>query len=313
MRVLVTGASGFIGGRLCARLRRDGVEVRAALRRPAAVPGAECVAVGEVGPATDWRPALRGVDVVVHLAGRAHVMREEAADPLAEYRRVNVEGTRRLAQQAAEAGVRRVVFVSSIKVNGEATPPGAAFRAEDDPAPRDPYGVSKREAEEALAGVPGIQTVTVRPPLVYGPGVRANFRRLMQAVARGVPLPLGAVRNRRSLVYVDNLADALAVCATHPEAAGQVFLVSDGPALSTAELVRGVARALGRPARLLPVPAAALRAAGRLAGVRGAVERLCGSLVVDDGPIRRRLGWTPPHAVEAALAATARAFREERG
>jgi nucleoside-diphosphate-sugar epimerase len=314
-RVLVTGATGFVGRHLCAALAARGVGVRAAVRgRPEVpVPGAaEVVEVGDIGPATAWGAALDGVDAVIHLAARVHVMSDDSADPLSEYRRVNTAGTERLARQAAAAGVRRMVLASSVKVNGEETAPGAAFGASDVPAPADPYGVSKHEAEEALFSVAGIEGVVVRPPLVYGPGVRANFLALVRAVDRGVPLPLGRISNRRSLVYAGNLADALALCAAHPAAAGRTYLVSDGEPLSTPGLVRALARALGRPARLLPVPPAALRAAGALAGRRAAVARLCGSLVVDDAPLRAELGWAPPLGVDAGLAETVRAYREGR-
>jgi nucleoside-diphosphate-sugar epimerase len=315
MRVLVTGAGGFVGRVLCARLAERGHTVRAAVRAPGGAPAgvAEVAVVGEIGPATEWGEALRGVDAVIHLAARVHVMDDRATDPLAEYRRTNVGGTERLARQAAEHGVRRLVFASSIKVLGEATH-GAPFREETTPAPADPYGVSKREAEAALRAVEAtgaLEVCVVRPPLVYGPGVKANFARLMGAVARGVPLPLGALRNRRSLVYVGNLADALVECAAHPAAAGETFLVADEPALTPAELVRAIAGALGRPARLLPVAAALLRAVGRATGRTGAVDRLAGSLEVDSGRIRRVLRWTPPFTTAQGLAETARWFRGE--
>lgn len=315
MRVLVTGAGGFVGRVLCARLAERGHTVRAAVRAAGRAPAgvAEVAVVGEIGPATEWAEALRGVDAVIHLAARVHVMDDRAGDPLAEYRRTNLQGTERLARQAAEHGLRRLVFASSIKVLGEATH-GAPFTEETAPAPADPYGVSKREAEEALRTVEAqgaLEVCVVRPPLVYGPGVKANFARLMGAVARGVPLPLGALRNRRSLVYVGNLADALVECATHPAAAGETFLVADEPALTPAELVRAIAGALGRPARLLPVPGALLRAVGRATGRTAAVDRLAGSLEVDSGRIRRALGWTPPFTTAQGLAETARWFRGE--
>jgi nucleoside-diphosphate-sugar epimerase len=310
MKVLVTGAAGFVGRHLCARLRDGGATVHEAVRRVDGAARSGVIAVGDIGPGTEWGPALEGVDAVVHLAARVHLMSDAAADPLAEYRRVNVEGTLRLARQAAAAGVRRLVFASSVKVNGEGTPPGTAFREADPPAPADPYGVSKHEAEQGLAATAGIETAVVRPPLVYGPGVGANFLRLMRAVHRGVPLPLGAVDNRRSLVYVENLADVLALCASHPAAAGGTFLASDGPPLSTPALVRALGRALGRRPRLVPVPPALLRGAASLVGRGPAVERLCGSLVVDDSRVRAALGWRPPFGAEAGLARTARAYLE---
>lgn len=260
------------------------------------------VAAGELGPETDWREALVGVDVVVHLAARVHQMRDQEADPLAEFRRVNVEGTRRLAEQAAASGLKRFIFVSSIKVNGEGTAPGQAYCETDMPAPADPYGISKREAEEALREVgarTGLEVVILRPPLMVGRGVKGNLASLAGAIRRGWPLPFGAItENLRSLLDVRNLADAIVVCGEHSRAAGEVFLVSDGVPVSTAELARQIGKAVGRSPRLLPVPVALLRIAGRATGKKAAVERLTGSLLIDDSKIRRLLAWAPkfgPH------------------
>jgi nucleoside-diphosphate-sugar epimerase len=316
-RVLVTGAGGFVGTRLCAALRASGCTVRRAVRTPGASPadaGVEEVRVGEIDGATRWDAALDGVDGVVHLAARVHQMGAGEAGLLAEYRRVNAEGTAALARAAAAAGVRRMVFVSSVKVNGEATH-GTPFRPDDAPAPADPYGVSKWEGEQALwetARATPLEGVVVRPPLVYGPGVRANFLQLLRAVDRGLPIPLGSVRNRRSLVYVGNLADLLVVALRHPAAAGHTLLAADGPPLSTPELVRAIAAALGRPARLLPAPPAALRLAGRLLGRSAAVDRLCGDLAVDETAAIRLLGWSPPYTTAQGLAATAEWLRGAR-
>lgn len=298
MRILVTGAGGFVGSALVPALRGQGDEVTEAGRRN----------VGELGPDTDWRPALGGVETVIHLANRAHVMREEVADPLPLFRQVNVEGSVRLAEQAAAAGVRRLVFVSSIKVNGEATRPGRPFTAADVPAPLDAYGLSKWEAEKALAAVAantGLELVVVRPPLIYGPGVKGNLRSLMNVVRRGLPLPLGAVDNRRSLVGLGNLCDLLSLCARSPEAVGRTFLARDGEDLSTPDLIRRMGRAVGRPARLLPVSPALLRLAGVLTGRGAAVGRLLGSLEIDDAETRAVLGWVPPFGVDDGLAAMA--------
>lgn len=320
MRVLVTGANGFVGAAAVRRLQQgDACEVRRALRRtsqavPSTSAAADTVAVGDIDGGTDWRAALEGVDVVVHTAARVHMMHETEADPLAAFRRVNAEGSVNLARQAAQAKVRRLVFISSVKVNGEATLPGQPFRPQD-PArrPDDPYGISKFEAEQGLrevAAATGLEVVVIRPVLVYGPGVRANFESMMKWVARGVPLPLGAIRtNRRSLVGIDNLADLIACCVTHPAAAGQVFFAADGEDVSTTELLTRVGAALGKPARLLPVPPALLQAGARLTGLGALAQRLCGSLQVDIDANARLLGWGPSVSLDAGLKQTAGAFR----
>lgn len=305
MKILVTGASGFVGGPVCRRLLADGHHVVAAVRRDDAfLPlDVEARRVDALGPDTDWRAALKGCDAVIHLAARAHVMRDRAADPLALFRAVNRDGAVRLAEQAVAAGVGRFVFVSSIKVNGEVTPADRPFQADDKPAPVDAYGLSKAEAEAALAGIAartGLSLAVVRPPLVHGPGAKGNLAALMGVLARGIPLPLGAIANRRSLVGVDNLAEALAFLAAR-EAQGR-FLVRDGEDVSTPELIRRLARLLGRPACLPPVPVALLRLAGALTGKSAAVARLTGSLVVDDGPLRA-LGWRPVRSLDEGLAA----------
>lgn len=266
---------------------------------------AECCFVEDISAATDWSGAFAGVAVVVHLAARVHVMWDVVEDPLTAFREVNVAGTRRLAEQAVALGARRMVFVSSVKVNGENTPPGAVFSWNDIPAPQDPYGLSKWEAEQAMWKVAkrtGLEVVVVRPPLVYGPGVKGNFARLLQGVRRGVPLPFGLVENRRSLVGLDNLVDLLIRCVGHPQAAGQTFLVSDGKDLSTPELIRSMARVVGRPARLVPFPPGMMLAAARLLGRAAEVERLIGSLQVDIGHTCQTLDWTPPVSVDDGLA-----------
>lgn len=306
-RVLVTGANGFIGQALSAHLSRLGHEVRGAVRRnpgPGQHLASQLHALGDMNECTDWGAVLSGVSSVVHLAARVHLMRDTADDPLAEFRRVNVALTINLAQQAATAGVRRFVFVSSVKVNGEATPVGQPFTEDDEPHPLDPYGVSKLEAEQALIELSqstGMEVVIIRPVLVYGPGVKANFHTMMRWVVKGVPLPLGALSNQRSLVAIDNLVDLIATCLHHPAAANQVFLVSDGEDLTVTALLQRTAVAFGSPARLLPVPMSVLRMAGRLLGREAIVQRLCDTLQVDISKARRLLGWEPPVSVDAAL------------
>lgn len=299
--VAVTGSRGFIGREVVAELRRRGRPVRPLVR--AGATGDE-FAAGDMDEATDWRPGLQGVGCVVHAAARVHVMRDEASDPLAAFRLVNVAGTRRLAEQAAAAGVRRFVFLSTLKVNGETTPAGRPFTAHDQPAPSDAYGLSKWEAESALAEVSrqsGLEVVVVRPPLVYGPGAKGNFARLLGWVRQGVPLPFASVANQRSLVALGNLVDLLVATLDHPGAAGQTFLVSDGHDLSTPELIRRLAAAMHRSARLLPCPPVLLRAGARLAGRGAEVERLVGSLQADISRTRQILDWTPPVNVDEGL------------
>jgi nucleoside-diphosphate-sugar epimerase len=314
--IVVTGGTGFVGSRLIGRLTADGLPVTATVRRSNQMltGGVVPVVVGDLSPQTDWSGALRGARVVVHTAARVHVMRDSASDPLAEYRRANVEGALNLARQAARAGVQRFVFVSSVKVNGELTAPGVRFAADDVPVPQDPYGVSKLEAETGLQIVSrasGMQYVIVRPPLVYGPGVRANFLAMMRWLRRRVPLPLGAIHNQRSLVALDNLVDVLVACVSHPAAANQTFLVSDGQDLSTTELLRRLGAALGTPARLLPVPSALLTGMASLLGQRGMAQRLCGSLQVDINKTRQLLGWSPPITVDEGLRQAAEGFLRE--
>jgi UDP-glucose 4-epimerase len=307
--VLVTGANGFVGSALLREMRRRGIEGRAAAR--CEVPGWPTFRVGNIDGSTSWSGALQGCDAVVHLAARVHVMDDRAADPLAEFRKVNVDGTENLARQAVQAGVRRFIYVSSIKVNGERTRSGHPFTADDQVEPTDAYGQSKAEAEarlQALARETGLEVVIIRPVLVYGPGVKANFLSMMRWLKAGLPLPLGAIDNARSLVAVDNLVDLILVCLVHPAAANQVLLASDGEDLSTPELLRRTAAALGTKARLLPVPAWLLQAAASLAGKSAAAERLCGSLHVDIEKTTRLLGWTPPVSVDRALRDTAESF-----
>lgn len=315
--ILVTGANGFVGQSLCAALADSGQAVIAATRHALSdgVPNITHFQVSTLTTDTDWQHGLQGCDAVVHLAARVHVMTDTAIDPLAEFLRVNVDGTLNLARQAAAADVRRFIFISSIKVNGESTFLGQAFTPKDMPGPQDPYSISKHEAEQGLrklAAETGMEVVIIRPPLVYGPGVRANFRSMMCWLTRGVPLPLGAIHNKRSLVALDNLVDLIITCIDHPIAANQTFLVADGEDISTTELLRRMAHALGRPARLIPVPASFLEAGAALLGRRDLVQRLCGSLQVDISKARTLLGWNPPISLDEGLCRTAQWFLHEK-
>ncbi|MFW8601978.1 UDP-glucose 4-epimerase family protein [Desulfobacterota bacterium M19] len=309
MRIMVTGANGFVGKSLCASLRMRGGEVRATMRHSASFTtdkGLDQVAVGDINSETSWNKVLAEVNCVIHLAARVHVMADKACDPLAEFRRVNRDGTVHLAEQAAQNGVRRFIYLSSIKVNGEETL-DEPFTADDKPDPLDPYGISKAEAEEellALAARTGMEIVIIRPPLVYGPKVKANFFKMMQVIAKGIPLPLGAIQNKRSLVFLDNLVDLIITCMDHPAAANQVFLVSDGEDLSTPELLKRLGSSLGKPARLLPVPQTVLEFSLKILGKGDIAQRLCGSLQVDISKARDLLGWQPPVSVDEGLLRT---------
>ncbi len=316
-RVLVTGANGFIGKALCEALPSSGCTVLGVIRQnpePDQPTSVKHLAMGDIDESTQWAAAFSGVDSVVHLAARVHVMNDTVADPLVEFRRVNVALTLNLARQAAGAGVRRFVFVSSVKVNGEKTVVGQPFTADDVARPTDPYGISKLEAEKALielAGQTGMEVVIVRPVLVYGPGVKANFYAMMHWLRKGIPMPFGALDNRRSLVSIDNLVDLLVTCLIHPAAANQIFLVSDGDDLTVTELLQRTAATFGKPARLLAVPLFMLRIAGRISSTEHIIQRLCDTLQVDISKTQRLLAWKPPFSVDAALRKTAKQLLDE--
>ncbi|MBS1809820.1 MAG: SDR family oxidoreductase [Acidobacteria bacterium] len=309
--VLVTGATGFVGRAVCQHLKNSGFEVRKALRKlPEAEMPESAQVVGDINGNTDWSQALAGVDSIVHLAARVHVMNDAAADPLSEFRKINVDGTVNLAQQAAKANIRRFVFISSIKVNGEKTE-GKNFTENDVPAPQDPYGISKLEAEQALQEIArqtGLEIVILRPPLMYGPRVKANFYSLMNTIYRGWPLPLGSIQNQRSLLYVDTFADAIKACLLHPNANGKTYLVSDNESVSTSDLVTRLGYFLQRSPRLLNVPVSWMKLGAKCLGKGAVVDRLTSSLVVDSSKIRRELNWSSPYSFDLGIQKTTEWF-----
>lgn len=313
-KILITGTTGFVGRAVCKVLRDQGHMLTGTTRQPDQGAGPAQVPlyhIAEIGPDTDWSQIVSGADIVIHLAARVHVMRDRVSDPLAAFRRVNYDGTKNLAEQAAAAGVKRFVFISTAKVAGEISPP-EGFNEKDPAQPEDPYGVSKWEAEQALAEISqrtGMELVILRPPLVYGPGVKGNFLKLINAVQREKLLPLGAIQNQRDLLYVENLADVIAVAAHHPNAAHQTFFVSDQAAVSTPALVQKIAAALNKKPRLINLPLGGLRFIGALAGKSSAIQRLCGSLTLDTAKIQRSLNWTPPYSLEEGLKKTAEWFK----
>lgn len=310
-KVLVTGATGFIGRSLCQHLLGAGVEVIAAVRRYR--PDIELVGkpftqieVGEVCGNTDWSKALADVDVIFHLVARVHVLRETEADPLSEFRRINVEGTEHLARCAAAKGVRRLVYISSIGVNGANTSGAQRFSESDVPAPQGGYAVSKWEAEQALHRVmqeTSLEVVVVRPPLVYGAGAPGNFEQMIKGLGLRLPLPFASICNLRDFIYVENLVDAMTLCAKHRMAVGQTYLVRDGEAISTPDLLRQLGSSIGRPPWLFPCPPSLLRILGKLTGRSAQVDRLLSSLRVNDDKIRHELGWVPLYTLNQGLRA----------
>ena len=312
-KIVVTGANGFVGTALTKKLISEEWVVTRVVRSESDLHGVAGVSTFEIGNMdknTDWKTALRGIDAVVHTAARVHVMKDTPADPLKAYRSVNVHGTMKLARQAAVSGVRRFVFISTIKVNGEENT--AAYKETDKPAPLDPYGISKLQAEKELsklASETGMEVVVLRPPLVYGPGVKANFLKLLQTVDRRMPLPFAGVKNQRSLIYVENLVDAIVACLRHSNAPGQTFLVSDGEDVSTPELIRMMSALLHKSPRLFSVPGLCLHVASRISGKGPVMDRLIGSLTVDTAKITEELDWRPPFTLQEGLEKTVAWFR----
>jgi nucleoside-diphosphate-sugar epimerase len=310
MKILVTGANGFVGQFLCAELLGQGNEVVRAARHSNRSE-VNLTVVGSIEKNTNWSDALHQVDTVIHLAARVHIMTDKAVNPLAEYRKVNVEGTLNLAQQAVKVGVKRFIYISTAKVNGESTQLDKPFTEVDLPNPQDDYGTSKFEAEQCLLAIArqtNMEVVIIRPPLVYGEGVKANFASLMRVIKKGVPLPFGAIYNKRSFVYVENLVSLIVCCINHPKAANHIFLVSDGQDLSTTELLKAIAKALGVRLWLLPIPRKLIEFVAATLRRRAMVQRLCGNLQLDISKAGNVLGWEPAYTVEYGLKKTAASF-----
>lgn len=314
-RLLITGGTGFVGSALIERAKADSCfEICTSVRTGQQISGVRTYQVPDLSATTSWSAALDGVEVVIHTAARVHIMHDASNEPLKQFREVNVEGTLNLARQAAAAGVQRFVFISSVKVNGESTEPGYAFKPDDKPNPHDPYGISKMEAETALLSIGKqgqMDVVIIRPVLVYGPGVKGNFLSLMRWLNKGIPLPLGAVKNMRSLVGIDNLVDLIVACINHPLAANQIFLVSDREDLSTTQLLTKISTALHRPSRLVPIPSYLIGLAAKLVGRNDLSKRLCGSLQVDTSKTHELLGWNPKVSVDQGLMDTVSHFLKQ--
>lgn len=316
MNILVTGSTGFIGQALINKLIIQNFNPIASVRKknslfPSSV---KQITGGELLPNTSWEEALSDIDIVIHLAARVHIMDDTNTNPLAEFRKVNTKGTLNLARQAADSGVKRFIFLSSIKVNGETTTPNTPFTSTDTFVPSDPYGLSKYEAEQELkkmAKNTGMEVVVIRPPLVYGPNVKANFLSMMRWLHKSIPLPLGAIHNKRSLVALDNLIDLITLCIKHPAAENQTFLVSDDEDLSTTDLLKRMTKALGKPSRLIPVPSGIITLGAALLGKKDVAQRLCSSLQVDISHTKKTLNWKPPMSVDEALQKTANAYLKQ--
>jgi len=311
MKILITGANGFVGLPLSEYLTAAGHQIVGAVRSHDSLSlvnsHIQLKAIGDIDEITDWQDCLGSVECVIHLANRAHVMCEQSSNPLALYRKVNTEGTLNLARQALSAGVKRFIFISSIKANSELTLPGQALTPKDQHIPVDPYGLSKYEAElglKLIAEQTCLEVVVIRPPLIYGPGVKANFLKMMQWVEKGIPLPLGAIQNQRSMLGIDNLINFIELCLTHPDAIGQTFMVSDDHDVSTTELLKEIAAAMLRPSRLLSIPQFFIENILILLGQRHISKRLCGSLQLDISLAKTLLSWKPPHTFKDQLSKT---------
>ncbi|WP_394127418.1 UDP-glucose 4-epimerase family protein [Vibrio hepatarius] len=314
MNLLVTGSTGFVGAALLKEIKRQEWTVTSVIRSSKLSLNSDYIAPS-IDSNTNWSGAFEGIDCVVHCAARVHQMKESKADAIKAYRETNTEGTLNLARQAAQAGVKRFVFVSSIKVNGEFTKPNQPFTPDLTHAPDDPYGLSKYEAEvqlQQLAKETGLEVVIIRPPLVYGPGVKANFLSMIRWVEKGIPLPLGAIDNRRSLVYLDNLVDFMLTCCIHPKAAGETFLVSDGEDVSTTQLLNAVASGMNKSSRLLPIPMSFIDFSAKLIGKPQLSQRLCGNLQVDSSKAKALLGWSAPISFEEGIQRTVDTYLESK-
>lgn len=303
--ILLTGATGFVGNRLLAKLQDKGHLCRAAVRRPSSSVDVQTdsVVVGEVDANTDWSKAVKDIEVIVHLAARVHVMHDQADNPLVEFRKINLDGTRSLAEAAVKAGVKRFVYISTIKVNGEATK-DSPFTSQDAPSPSDPYAIAKWEAEKALQEISqesGLEVVVIRPPLVYGPGVKANFLNLIKLVRKRVPLPLAGIKNKRTLVALDNLVDLIMNCCEHPDAAGHIFLAGDDESVSTAELIAKIAGAFGQRSPAFSLSPILMAWATRLLGKQAVWHRLSESLQVDTSEAKKVMGWQPVTSMDEEL------------
>ena len=316
-KVLITGCNGFVGWHLCRRMLDEGILVRGVSRTIEKSNGPfEQVCVGDIGPYTDWNDAMSGVDTIVHLAALTHVMDDIASDLESAFVKVNSYGTETLAKAAINRGVSRLVFISSVKVNGDGTSKknSIAYTEIDSPLPNDAYALSKWKAEcvlNKIASETGFEIVILRPPLVYGPKVKANFLRLLKVVERGIPLPLASVKNQRSLIYLDNLVDAIVTCIKHPKASGQTYFVSDGDDVSTPDLIRRIGSALGRPARLFPFPPLMLKMVGITTGKSATIDTLLRSLTINCSKIRRELDWKAPFSMDQGLRETAKWYMEK--